>query len=99
MKNNISIVSITDFSDYEEGKSNTGGKYAYNTTYAKIGENKWEVSYSTTADFEYCEICGSFGHNREDCQWQSDNEIITTEELDDIILKLVNDADIEIAYK
>ena len=34
---------------------------------AVLKNGKWEVSYGTTADFEYCPVCGSFNdHYAED---------------------------------
>ena len=69
--NNVRKVTFVDYSDYESDKCNNGGQYAYFTNYTRV-ENGFEVSYSTTADFEYCPVCGSFeDHYEGEC---SENE-------------------------
>lgn len=54
-------VSITDWSGYDPDRCNNGGGYSYTTTYYRKDDDKWDVIYSTSAEFEYCPYCGMFG--------------------------------------
>lgn len=56
----VNKVRVNDFSEYEEGKSNDGGCYGFWTDYVHQSNGKWEVSYGTTADMEFCPCCGRF---------------------------------------
>ena len=58
----ISRVRFNDYSKYEPGKSNNGGCYGFWTDYNRLENGLFEISYGTTADFEYCPVCGCF-HN------------------------------------
>ena len=53
-------VTINDFSDYEQEKSHDGGRYGFWTNFNRVGKN-WEVTYGTTADFDFCPYCGNWG--------------------------------------
>lgn len=69
-------VIITDYSDYKAETSNNGGNYSYSTIY-RLVENgkyngKYEVSYSTSAEFDFCPCCGRFGCT--DCDPSSDED-------------------------
>lgn len=54
------IVKIVDRTQFEADTCNNGGSYSFTTTYRQIGDGKFEVLYSTSADFDYCPLCGSF---------------------------------------
>jgi hypothetical protein len=66
------IVKITDWSDYESALSSNGGRYSFTETYTPIGisfiekeyQIMYQVKFTTSADFQYCENTGIFG-NRE----------------------------------
>ena len=45
----ISKIIITDYSNYDESYSRDGGAYWFSTDYRKIGKDRWEVSYDTSA--------------------------------------------------
>ena len=62
---NIKRVRFNDFSEYESGKSNNGGCYGFWTDYTRLENGKFEVSYGTTSDFEFCPVCGSFNNHYE----------------------------------
>lgn len=65
--NGIKKVRFNNYSEYNSEKSNDGGSYGFWTDYSRLENGKWEVSYGTTADFEYCPVCGSFNdHYAED---------------------------------
>ena len=65
--NGIKRVRFNNYSEYDSEKSNDGGSYGFWTDYSRLENGKWEVSYGTTADFEYCPVCGSFNdHYAED---------------------------------
>lgn len=80
----IRRVTFFDFSQYNWEKGSNGGCYGFWTDYDRV-KNGWEVSYGTTADFEYCPVCGSFeNHCTGDEQQEyscGDYEIISTNEL------------------
>lgn len=58
---NIMKVSITDWSGYDPDRCNNGGRYSYTTTYHRRVDDKWDILYSTSAEFEFCPYCGMFG--------------------------------------
>lgn len=57
----IKSACIKDYSGFEAGLSSNGGSYGFWTIYRYIGNGKYTVEHGTTADFDYCEFCGSFG--------------------------------------
>lgn len=88
-------VKITDYSEYEGGQCNTSGKYSYTTHYYRVGYDEWEVEYSTSADFKYCPICGSFG----DCgceEYGCTPLVVTTETVLKDVLRVQGDANYEV---
>ena len=92
--NGIKRVRFCDYTEYESGKSNNGGCYGFWTDYNRLENGKWEVSYGTTADFEYCPVCGRFNDHYEgdDCWYESGyscGEFKTVTETE--LLKLIND--------
>ena len=62
---NISRVRFNDYTEYDSGKCSNGGCYGFWIDYNKLPNEKWEVSYGTTADFPYCPCCGSFNEHYE----------------------------------
>lgn len=91
--NGIKRVRFCDYTEYESGKSNNGGCYGFWTDYDLLEDRSWEVSFGTTADFEYCPVCGSFNDHYEgdDCCYESgyscgEYDTVTGTEL----LKLIN---------
>lgn len=81
---NVKKVRFNDFSEYDSEKCNNGGCYGFWTDYSRLENGNWLISYGTTADFDYCPCCGSFGdhydYDEEDYSC-GDFETITTEEL------------------
>ncbi len=59
----VTKVSVYDYSDYDPDLCNNGGRYGYTVNYERSPEG-WTVSHSTTADFDYCPVCGSFNNHR-----------------------------------
>lgn len=81
----INKVRFNDFTEYESEKSNNGGYYGFWTDYNRLENGIFEVSHGTTADFEYCPVCGDFhSYNEETC---GEYQTVTESEL----LKLIND--------
>lgn len=80
-------VKISDFSSFEAGKGSNGGCYGFATTYSLL--NRWELEagiekvpvyelwFSTTADFDYCGYCGSWGS----CNCGDEPQTCTLDEL------------------
>lgn len=62
---NVKRVRFNDYSEYEPGKSSNGGHYGFWADYTITENGEWEVSYGTTADFEFCPVCGIFGNHEE----------------------------------
>ena len=60
--NNIGKVILSDYTEYDSEKCRNGGCYGFRTNYNRV-KNGWAVSYGTTADFEYCPVCGSFNNH------------------------------------
>lgn len=87
-------VRLSDFSDYDSEKCNNGGCYGFWTDYDRMENGNWELSFHTTADFDYCPCCGSFNDHH---VWSDEDDIydsgfscgkfetVSTEELIDII--------------
>lgn len=92
----INRVRVCDYTNYDSEKCNNGGCYGFWTDYDRLEDGKWNVSFGTTADFEYCPCCGSFNDHYEgnDCCYESgyscgEFETVTETEL----LKLINEFD------
>ena len=81
---NVKKVRFNNFSEYDSEKCSNGGCYGFWTDYSCLENGNWEISYGTTADFDYCPVCGCFedhydyGEEEYSC---GDFETITTEEL------------------
>ena len=74
----IRKVIFNDDSEYVAGKGSNGGCYSFWEKYENLGNGIFRKSYHTSADFDYCPICGIFG-----CTWceEEDYETVTEEEL------------------
>lgn len=59
----ISRVRFCDYTEYNSEKCNNGGCYGFWKDYNRTEAGLFEVSYGTTADFEYCPCCGSFNNH------------------------------------
>lgn len=104
----IKRVTINDFSEYEPEKGNNGGCYGFWTMYSRenLESDTWQKSYGTTADMEYCPVCGDFANHYdgdEDCYSCGDFETVTTQELKEIIASFerehMDDDDYFVKYK
>lgn len=62
--NKGSVATMTDYSQYEEAKSNDGGAYSFTQRYEKLDNGNFKLSFFTSSNFDYCSSCGSF-HNGE----------------------------------
>lgn len=60
---------IDDYSSYESEKCSNGGCYGFSKLYYPQADGSYLIQHHTTADFEYCCNCGTFGNSREheDC--------------------------------
>ena len=103
----INRVRFYDYTEYESEKSNNGGCYGFWTNYNRLENGLFEVSYGTTADFEYCPVCGSFNDHyasEDDDIYESgytcgEFETITETELLELINNFENTDDKYIEYK
>jgi hypothetical protein len=74
-----SVATMTDYSQYEETKSNDGGAYSFTQRYTKLENGMWKISFHTSSNFDYCECCGSF-HSSE-CSCDGEHSIYTAQEV------------------
>ena len=86
----ITLVRVADYSNYKHETCCNGGDYGFSRYFHRINMDKWEIEYSTTADFGYCPCCGSFNEDNYDengCYAFCHDEptTITTSELIEII--------------
>lgn len=85
----INKVILNDESEYNPDTCHTGGNYAYYTIYERVANTEtWEMSFGTSAEFDYCPVCGNFQDHRDpdgDGYICGDFEIITTDELNEVI--------------
>ena len=95
----VNKITIHDLTSYDPDRCSTGGNYAFYTIYTRVDDDMFEVSYDTTAEFDYCPVCGSFNNHRlYDDQYDflgykcGRFETITSKELYDI-LNAVEEAD------
>ena len=97
----IQRVRFNDFSEYESEKSANGGAYGFWTDYTRLENGMWEVSYGTTAGFDFCPVCGSFDdHRLEDGTYEcGEFQTVSEEELIEEINKFVETDDEFIEYK
>lgn len=86
LKVNNHKVTLNDDSHYEGDRCNTGGCYGFWEEYINIGNEIWEFRYRTTADFEYCPVCGNFGNCNCD---REELETYTTQEVAERILSFL----------
>ena len=105
----VTVVRLNDDSEYDPERCHTGGAYGFWTDYNRMEDGRWYVSYGTTADFEFCPVCGSFNDHYCDDDDEAfghdsgyscgEYEVITTAELIEIINSFVEDEDHYITYK
>ena len=77
--NKITKIRFNDFSEYKSEKSNNAGCYGFWTDYTRLENGDFEVSHGTTADFEFCPVCGDFhAYDEETC---GDYQTVTQEKL------------------
>lgn len=86
-------VIITDLSEYDGDRCNNGGCYSFTDEFCyNENLNTYQKFYSTSADFEYCYICGGFQscsqcgmYDREEGECISKPDTATWEEIEKII--------------
>lgn len=97
-------VKVTDWSQYVSGKSSTGGCYSFTTKFFPNEDaSLFEVKYYTSADIDYCDVCGSFQTcsrcnsyiNGECC---SGYETMTQEEVVEYLESVQSDENFEITF-
>lgn len=94
MLNNLEqfkAVYLNDFMEYDDRLCNNGGRYGFWKKYTFLGNGNWKVSYGTTAEFDYCPVCGQFNDHYDEDSWCKSNyscgeyTIISTKELEEKI--------------
>lgn len=98
-------VVFNDFSQYVEGKSCNGGCYGFWVTYHRTGD-VFTAVHGTTAEFDYCPVCGSFSSHYEgdDSCFESEYscgeyETVSEEQLLELIRDFKEDDECYIEYK
>jgi len=56
----MKVVKIVDRTQFMADTCNNGGNYSFTVTYRQIAADKFEVLHSTSSEFPYCPLCGSF---------------------------------------
>ena len=74
-------ISIIDNSNYAADKCNNGGSYSFTTTYRQINDDQFEVLHSTSSEFPYCPLCGSFYQGNCPCGME-EPDIVDSETVD-----------------
>lgn len=97
----IQRVRFNDFTEYESGKSSNGGSYGFWTDYTRLENGVWEISYGTTADLDFCPVCGVFGdHQLDDGTYEcGEFQTVSEEELIEEINKFIETDNEFIEYK
>ena len=102
LPDDLKCIRVTDWADYDPAKCRNGGKYRFTTTFYPV-ENGFEVDFSTSADFPFCDVLGSFQQCGR-CQWFDgedctiDYEVWTLKEVEDYIEKCRHDENFDIEY-
>jgi hypothetical protein len=94
----VKRIKLYDYSDYDSNNCCTGGSYGDWDTYTRVPEG-WRLSYHTTADFQYCPICGDFGDHLETdengnaiCSWTGHTyDVLSDEQMLDTLSRFVED--------
>ena len=55
-------IIIVDNSHYKSETCNNGGDYSFTTIYTLRPDSKFDVTFSTSSEFQYCHLCGTFYH-------------------------------------
>ena len=96
---NLEKMCITDNSRYEAGKCNTGGAYSFSTIYRRNDDGTYNAIYSTSADFPYCPMCGSFYTGGDDCPYcDGQPDVLAADEVLSAVLQAAEDPDFEISW-
>ena len=82
----VKSARINDYTKYDSSRCNNGGAYGFWTDYKFIGDGNYEVTYGTTAGFEFCCYCNSFS-----CCCDKTPMIVTEED----VLVAIRDAEKE----
>jgi hypothetical protein len=66
-------VLVFDDSRFEPGRCNNGGQYRFVERFTQRQPGCWELSFQTTAEFDFCPFCGEFGdhlvHDEGEDEW------------------------------
>jgi hypothetical protein len=99
----MKTVVIRDYSCFCPLKCVNGGHYKYTTTYNKINDNEFEVVYSTSAEFPFCDKNSTFqdctlcqGWDNEHNKCTIDYQKVSEETLKQIISDSMNNGRVEI---
>lgn len=70
-------IQCNDYTEYDSERCHDGGAYAYYTTYKRLPNNKWEITYDASCGC--CPVCGRIGSC--DCYEWSTPEVISSLEM------------------
>ena len=78
-----------------------GGSYGFWTDDTRLENGVWEISYGTTADLDFCPVCGVFGdHQLDDGTYEcGEFQTVSEEELIEEINKFIETDNEFIEYK
>jgi hypothetical protein len=94
-------VTVYDYTEYKSETSRNGGDYGYTETYTRVSGDAFEVSYGTTAEFDYCPRCGSFYQGECSCVYpnEGDYDRISQAQLREMLEKIDEEENDDIYYR
>lgn len=84
-------VIIRDYCLVDERKLKEEN-FGYSEIYTAL-ENGWKTEHRTTANREYCSLCGEFIKGEHHCTGE---QVVSTEELNAIVEKVMQKEDVEV---
>jgi len=75
-------VKIVDKTCFVPGLSSNGGCYKKWAVYKRVGDDKFEITYGSSAEFDFCSITGLY-ESCFDCPWNEDGECVGKPEVVD----------------
>ena len=74
-------VKIVDRTHYASDTCCNGGNYSFSVTYRQIDDDNFEVLHSTSSEFPYCPLCGSFYQGHCNCGME-DPDVVSWEKVE-----------------
>ena len=77
-------VTITDYTHHASDSCVNGGNYSFSVLYRQVNDDQFEVLHSTSSEYPYCPLCGSF--YQKDCPCGMEGpDVVSWEEVESAI--------------